>query len=439
MKESVSDYYNRKIVILVSYHKPSVILDTKYLVPIQVGAENSVYNLKMLKDNTGDNISDMNARLCEITAQYWAWKNVKSDYYGFMHYRRHFVFNDISETPDFGGQIFMKQIDDEYINKIGLVDDKIEKAVIGNDLILTPVIDVSKCFAPNNEIQFASLNNLHAKDFDLICRILLDFYPEYYETVEQYRLGQNTYWYNMYIMRKELFFNYCSWLFPILFEADKQIDYSEYSIQEQRTVAFMAERLFSIYVKKLIKDNPDLKIKHLKMTFVENTEDNSVAQAIELNNKKKPSYFLQEGLTKAYKELINLHKVYDIKLEKECYNNTLIRKDGKYEIAFYGAGRSAIKNISLFEMCFGKKPTIIWDISAEDGDYLESVPVVKPDFTSDKAKEFIWIITITNPSVSKSVKEQFLKSGVKSVIEQHEIMPMMVKYTWKEISQGEER
>lgn len=40
-------------------------------------------------DNTGDNISDRRNSFCEFTVQYWAWKNVKADYYGLCHYRRY--------------------------------------------------------------------------------------------------------------------------------------------------------------------------------------------------------------------------------------------------------------------------------------------------------------------------------------------------------------
>lgn len=45
-------------------------------------------------DDTGDNISCKKRCYCELTAQYWTWKNIQADYYGFFHYCR-YLYPDI--------------------------------------------------------------------------------------------------------------------------------------------------------------------------------------------------------------------------------------------------------------------------------------------------------------------------------------------------------
>ena len=57
-------------------------IDNPLYVPVRCGA---VYDeredVRMLGDDTGENISERRMSFCELTVQYWAWKNVKVDYY----------------------------------------------------------------------------------------------------------------------------------------------------------------------------------------------------------------------------------------------------------------------------------------------------------------------------------------------------------------------
>lgn len=88
---------NKPIIkILVACHKASEsIREDDIYMPIQVGkALHPELDLGFQCDNTGDNISDKNDSFCELTALYWAWKNLKNvDYIGLAHYRRYFDFH----------------------------------------------------------------------------------------------------------------------------------------------------------------------------------------------------------------------------------------------------------------------------------------------------------------------------------------------------------
>ena len=87
------DREGNMIKILVSCHKKSYVPKSKYLFPIQVGCALSDSKYQgMYYDNEGEHISGKNKLYCELTAQYWAWKNLDADYYGFFHYRRYLSF-----------------------------------------------------------------------------------------------------------------------------------------------------------------------------------------------------------------------------------------------------------------------------------------------------------------------------------------------------------
>lgn len=80
-------------------------IDDPLYIPVRCGAVfDKRENVAMLGDDTGDNISEKRLSYCELTVQYWAWKNVKADYYGLCHYRRYLSF-----APD-------KKLEDCYKN-----------------------------------------------------------------------------------------------------------------------------------------------------------------------------------------------------------------------------------------------------------------------------------------------------------------------------------
>lgn len=331
-----------ELKIFVSYHKDGEILKSDVLTPIHVGAAQSSVKLDMQRDDEGDNISDNNDKYCELTAQYWAWKNVKADYYGFMHYRRHFAFKEISKNADLGGVVYYDRIDDKYKNEIGLNDAEMYACVKDYDIILPTVVNSSVWGRLSNEVQFSSLENLHATDFDLTCQTILELYPEYAEVVEEFRNGTYAYWYNMFIMRKEIFFDYSEWLFSIIERTEAKIDFTYFSEQEMRTLAFMAERLLSIYVMKLLKDKPELKVKHLKVTFLGDTEkkpevypafeENNIAIAVSCNEYYMPilgvmiSSLLENISSENNYDILVLRNKSNYETENEIRNTKMLKE-----------------------------------------------------------------------------------------------------------------
>ena len=80
------------IKLLIAAHKQCDLPnDTMYL-PVHVGksVHPEVNLVGFQPDNEGVNISYKNPYYCELTAIYWAWKNLDADYIGLVHYRRFF-------------------------------------------------------------------------------------------------------------------------------------------------------------------------------------------------------------------------------------------------------------------------------------------------------------------------------------------------------------
>ena len=100
-----------QVKILICCHKPCPLPpQDSVLLPIQVGKALSRYDLPMQADNEVlgiecDNISHKNESYCELTAMYWAWKNLRAvcpdvRYVGLFHYRRFFAFDEKSCFTD---------------------------------------------------------------------------------------------------------------------------------------------------------------------------------------------------------------------------------------------------------------------------------------------------------------------------------------------------
>lgn len=342
------------IKILISCHKQSIVPDSEIMLPIEVGADlHSKHIEGYIQDNSGDNISAKNKMYCELTAQYWAWKNLDADYYGFFHYRRYLNFSENKYPLDSWQNITEERLNDTCLKKYNLNDDCIRNMVETYDIVLSEEKNVAKMPDRNTSVydQYKNGRSLNIRDLDLVRDIIGAKHPDYLDTFEDVMKGRKTCLCNMYIMKKELFHEYMSWLFDILFEFEKKADMSEYTVEGYRTPGHLAERLLTVFCWYMEKKK-NLRVKRLqtviflktdqKMTLAQAKKTapafdaNNVAIAVAAND-----YFIPYCATflKSMAEHSNSDKNYDILLLSQDVSDINVKNVKKM--------LSAWKNISL--------------------------------------------------------------------------------------------
>lgn len=233
------------IKLFVCCHQPAEVPEHPLLIPIQVGAALADTHFPgFFYDDTGDNISCKNRSYCELTAQCWAWKNIAADYYGFFHYRRYLYPGLRAKRP----YCIAKQPSLALLDKLGYAG--FAELISQYDLILPKGENM---YIPVRE-HYASAPYHHAKDLESAVQILLEFYPEYEVAAGSYLSGMTCYFGNIYIMKQQVFQDYCAWLFPILEEFDRRADTEGYDPQERRVNGYLAERLLGVFSTKLRND-----------------------------------------------------------------------------------------------------------------------------------------------------------------------------------------
>ncbi len=240
------------IKIFVACDKNSYVPDNPFLFPIQVGSALSKQRyVNMLHDDVGDNISRKNRSYCELTALYWMWKNQDCDYYGLFHYRRYMCFNESLKDDDTLGNVLCDTLNESNLEKLGITSDLMESYISAHDAI---VVRPRKILAVDSVYkEYGEPYTQHIEDLDVVIDIIHEKYPMFDESVNEYLHQRYAYDCNMLIMKKDIFQNYCEWLFSILEEAEDRINTINYGIQEYRVFGYLAERLCGIYFTYLKK------------------------------------------------------------------------------------------------------------------------------------------------------------------------------------------
>jgi hypothetical protein len=216
---------------VVAAHKEFQMPQNKELYfPILVGA---IYNYKKginyQRDDEGTNISKKNPNYNELTAIYWAWKNLKNvDAIGLVHYRRYFIkgwhFSNLDNVID---------------------EEDVAKLLSKYDVILP-----KKRHYYIETIYSHYVHSHHKEPLDETRRIIIKLYPSYLSSFDKVMSRRSAHMFNMFIMKKKYFNGYCKWLFDILEHVENSIDINNYSRQERRVFGYLAELLMDVWINK---------------------------------------------------------------------------------------------------------------------------------------------------------------------------------------------
>lgn len=211
----------KKLQILVCCHKAdSNIRTTSPYVPIQVGKLlHPELDLGYMTDADGDNISEKNAGWSELSAIYWGWKNINDvEYLGLNHYRRYFDI-DINE---------------------GNVDD-----IMNGYDILTVDDYIGYEFNMN---MLGLIGNTSREDAYLYVDAMIGMHPECKQEIIDYFFNCNHFTpFTMFLAKKDVYDDFCEFIFPVLYELEKKILPHNY-VRQKRVMGYFGEVSLGVYI-----------------------------------------------------------------------------------------------------------------------------------------------------------------------------------------------
>lgn len=207
-------------------HKNFIPIGNSGYLPIGVGAFMDV----PLRDSIGISIAHLNSVINECTAIYWVWKNYKCCIVGFNHYRR-----VLGSKINCGWPLQAVEVD---------------AILCDADVIVAEPVCFGKRTIPEvlaTEVTYEAFYESYRILQDIISRLDLESKIAFNE-IMSYGI---MYPCNMFVMRWELFNEYCQWLFDIILPMTERVEIKqEWDEYSKRIIGFWAERLLTVWLYK---------------------------------------------------------------------------------------------------------------------------------------------------------------------------------------------
>ncbi|MBR3748008.1 MAG: DUF4422 domain-containing protein [Selenomonadaceae bacterium] len=191
-------------------------------------------DLGYIGDNTGDNVSELNLYINEMTALYWIWKNTSHSVVGISHYRR----------------FFFKENREKF-----LTEEEVLQYLEDYDIIvMKPFLSIGKSW---HEMILNATRNEKIVDFSegVIRKNLMRTHPDYLNVFDYRMAMSNGYFKNMFVARRNIFNAYCEWVFSFMIDSTREVlreteNLSALKGNARRLMGFHFEGMLTVWLMK---------------------------------------------------------------------------------------------------------------------------------------------------------------------------------------------
>ncbi len=227
-----------------------------------------------------NNVSELNRYINEMTAVYWLWKHYDKigtpEFIGLSHYRRFFAFN---EHIPLKGRPWLPHSSTIVCDYVAKVKDHIDVGYAkkffdaGYSILTTRQYDAALLGNGDKSCRerFSHIYNWDANLYDTMESLVLKMHPDYAPEVQALRDHGSHYLFNMFVMKRELFFAYCDFIFPILLKLQTHAPKSD-DVAMLRAPGFLAEFLTSMFISHQLRCN-GVAVKELSTIYIGNPEN----------------------------------------------------------------------------------------------------------------------------------------------------------------------
>lgn len=216
--------------LIVAAHKRYPMPDDPLYLPVQAGSKGKPSIEGYQRDDEGDNVSDKNWMLSELSVLYWAWKNLPDDVdaYGLVHYRRYFKGD--APIPSL---------------KAKVLSEKEAVSLLEHHDVIMP----RKRHYYIETLESHYEHTLDDKDLDLLREVVHDLHPDCLPLLDAHLQKRSGHMFNIFLMKRELADQYCEFLFPIIEEIVRRSDLEHAAPFEARMPGRLSEFLLDVWLE----------------------------------------------------------------------------------------------------------------------------------------------------------------------------------------------